>query len=606
MMLYLSSSIQQQQNRIPGEQQNRIMNHDRTQTGNSPEPVSMPDDAASMPKPPCSGRPSDRSRQDARRRNLFILVCCILFVLLTLIRILNIWSNTPEYDEIWTVQHYRNLPVPAVFSDVSTPNNHVLNTLGIKFFLTLMPHHNFAVRLTALLGFCGLFAILLRAVLLLLKNDTVRAAVLTAVLLNGMLLHYAETARGYSLQAFFVFGLLFALLCFTFRPPENRAFNAVMWLLCATGACLSVSSGVLYVAILTGLWGVLYVPFRDGVKKLWRDNRPLILAGILWSVFVLAWYGGNYSRFAEGRVFGESFQTPVRYLTYCFDSAQDTGLLWTLPLLALCGVLLRGKPQWRICALTGGAIVLMFASALVTKGGPARIYLAMFAPAVFGIGMAADVLLSENRKFRKASLWILLVLAAVCIFCSDRDRRKAAASDLAAVFREVAKMDSRVFVSYEPTDLYVLRMMFQEEIIPDNHKRQLHPEMLLLLHENIISVFHTGDPPVEELVEPGANPADTGYVVPGEDLRFWLYRLRPLAPGETLDGKAVLCFSDDSIPDDMKHWLIDRCGIVNSMLFSPETSRICYGFSGTGFTADMMLEMEEASGGGLFFRVVSE
>lgn len=580
------------------------MNHDRTQTGIPPDSVIRDNDAASILKPPRPER-----RQDARRRNLFILVCCVLFVLLTAIRVLNIWSNTPEYDEIWTVQHYRNLPVPAVFSDVSTPNNHVLNTLGIKFFLNILPPHNFAIRLTALLGFCGLFVILLRAVLLLLKNNTARAGVLTAVLLNGMLLHYAETARGYSLQAFFVFGLLFSLLCFSFRPRENRMFNAVMWLLCAEGACLSVSSGVLYVVILTGLWVLLYVPFRDGIKKIWHDNRPLILAGILWSVFVLIWYGGNCSRFAEGRaMFGDSFRTPAQFLTYCFDVARDTGLLWTLPLLVLCGILLQGKPQWRICALTGGAIVLLFASALVTKGGPARIYLALFAPAVFGLGAAADVLLSENTKFKKASLWLLLILAAVCIICSDRDRRKAAAPDLAAVFRKVAKMDSRIFVSYKSTDLYVLRMLFREDIMPDNDERQRAPEMLLVLNDNTISAVHACDPPVEEFVQPGANPADSGYVVPGETLQFWLYRLRPLTPGETLDGKAVLCFSDDTIPDDMKHWLIDNCGIVNSMLFSPETTRICYGFSGSrlNVTADMLLEMEEAAKGGLFFRIVSD
>ena len=582
------------------------MNHDRTQTGCSPDPVSTLDDTVQNRKP---SRSSGRSRQDTRRRDLFLLICCVLFALLASIRVLNIWSNTPEYDEIWTVRNYRNLPVSAVFTDVSTPNNHVLNTLGIKFFLTLMPHHNFAVRLTALLGFCGLFATLLRAVLLLLKNDTARAAVLTAVLLNGMLLHYAETARGYSLQAFFVFGLLFSLLCFTFRPPENRTFNAVMWLLCAVGACLSVSSGVLHVAILTGLWVLLCVSFRDGIKKIWQDNRPLILAGIIWSVFVLAWYGGNYSRFAEGRaMFGDSFQSPAQFLTYCFDAMRETGLLWTLPLLILCGILLRGRPQWRICALTGGAVVLMFGSALITKGGPARIYLALFAPAVFGIGMAADALLTDNKKLRKASLWLLLILAAVCIFCSDRDRRKAAAPDLAAVFREVTEMDSRLFVSYKSTDLYVLRMLFREDIIPDNDERQRNPEMLLLLNENTISAVHTGDPPVEELIEPDSAPADSGYVVPGEDLKFWLYRLRPLKSGETLDGKAVLCFSDDSIPDDMKHWLIENCGIVNSMLFSPETTRLCYGFTGTrlNVTADMLLEMEEAAKGGLFFRIVSE
>ncbi len=542
-----------------------------------------------------------------RRRRLFVLVCCILFALLAAVRLLNIWSNTPEYDEIWTVQHYKDLPVSDVFSDVSTPNNHVLNTLGIKFFLFLLPHHNLSVRLTAFLGFCGLFLILLRALLLLLKHDTARSAVLTVVLLNGMLLHYAETARGYSLQAFFVFGILFSLLCFALRPPENRTFNAVMWLLCATGACLSVSSGVLYVVVLTGLWAALFVPFRGGIKRIWDDNRPLILAGLAWGLFALAWYGGNYSRFAEGRaMFGDSFHSPAQYLSYCIRSAHETRLIWTLPCLAVCGVLLRKTQHWRICALTGGAMVLMFASALVTKGGPPRIYLPLFAPAVFGIGAAADELLAENRKLRKAALWILLILAAVCIFCSDRDRRKAASPDLAAVFREVVKMDTRIFVSYKSTDLYVLRMLFANAVIPDNFERQRDPEMLLLLHDEFISAVHVGDPPIEEFVDPGAVPVSEDFVVPGEDVRFRLYRLRPIRPGEALDGKALLCFTDDTIPDDIRHWLIDNLGVVNSMIFSPETPRICYGASGTGLDADKLLQMEAAGGKGIFFRVVSD
>ncbi len=575
------------------------MNHDQTLTAPSPDPVSPPVAEAQVREK--SGRP----RQTARRRDLFVPICLVLFALLAAVRILNIWSNTPEYDEIWTVQHYTSIPIREVFTDVATPNNHVLNTLGIRFFLNLIPHQNLAVRLTALLGFCGLFCLLLRASLLLLKHNAARGGVLAVVLLNGMILHYAETARGYSPQAFFVFGLFFSLLCYQLRPPENRAFNAVMWLLCALGACLSVSSGALYVVILTGLWGLLYAPFRGGVKKIWDEYRPMILAGLLWSAFVLAWYGGNYSRFEEGRaMFGESFHTPAQYLTYCFESARDTGLLWVLPFLALGCILLRGSPQWRICVLTGGAALLMFASALLTKGGPPRIYLAMFAPAVFGVGVAADELLACNGKLRRFSVWILLALAIVCVCFSDRMRKRAADPDMVLVFSEIAELDPHVFVSYRATDLYVLRTLLKNAVEKDTFDRLAEPRMLLLLHDNFISAVHVGDPPVEELVAPGAAPAEEGYAVPGEDVRFWLYRLRPLTPGETLAGKAVLCFSNDAIPDDMKRWLVDNCGIVNSMLVSPETPHICYGFPGADLTADMLLEMEEASNGGLFFRVV--
>ena len=535
-----------------------------------------------------------------------MLACIVLFAVLAAVRVMNILWNTPEYDEIWTVQHYRNIPLPTVFSDVSTPNNHVLNTLGIRLFLSVVPNHNFAMRLTALLGFCGLFVILLRAALML-KHNVARGAVLTLALLNGMMLHYAETARGYSLQSFFVFGLFFSLLCLQGKPRENRAFNAVMWLLCAVGACFSVSSGVLYVVILTGLWGILYIPFRAGAKSIWREYRSLILAGSFFSIVVLAWYGGNYSQFADGRtMFGESFHTPAQYWSYCLESATDTGLIWALPCLAVCGVLMRGKQQWRICALAGGAAILMFGSALFTKGGPARIYLPLLAPAVFAIGATLDELLTDNQKLQRIAPWLLLVLVGVCLVFSDKNRKRAADPDMAVVFNEIANLDSHVFVSYKSTDLYVVRMLFRDAVKADDYERQEAPGMLLLLHENAISAVHVGDPPVEELVPPGAVPTVVDHVVPQEDVLFWLYRLRPLQPGETLDGKAVLCFASAPIPDDTKHWLTDRFGVVNSMLFEPDTPRVCFAAAGTGLNADALLKLEQDDPGVLFFRTVSD
>ena len=582
------------------------MNDSQQHAAHSPESASA--DASVPVRKQRRVHPAKQAVQDKRRRKGFILTCLVVFAALAAIRVMNVLWNTPEYDEIWTVQNYMDIPVRAVFSDVSTPNNHVLNTLGIRFFLSVIPHHNLAVRMTALLGFCALFAILLRASLLFFRSSFVRGAVLATTLLNGMLLHYAETARGYSLQSFFVFGLFLALLCFQFRPRENRVFNACMWFLCAVGACLSVSSGVLYVAILTGLWAVLYVPFRDGIGKIWNACRPLILAGMVWSVFVLAWYGGNYSRFAAGReMFGESFHSPAQYFSYCFEVARDTGLLLALPCLAVCGVLLRGKPQWRLCALTGGAAILMFLSVFITKGGPARIYLPLLAPVVFCIGAAADELAVEKKKFSRIGLFLLLVPAAVSMTFSDAARKKAADPDLAAVFREVVKQDPHVFVSYKSSDLYVLRMLFSDAVETDNRERQNDPRMLLLLHDNAISAVHVGEPPVEELVPPGAVPVAGGdRVVPKEDVRFWLYRLRPLQAGESLNGKAVLCFASVQIPDDAKLWLLENFGVMNSMLFDPEASRICFAAPGNRLEIEVLRKMQQDNPETLSFRVVTD
>ena len=202
---------------------------------------------------------TEEEKKLAVRRNRVIMLIMLSFIALIGLRIMNIKSHSPEYEEIWTVQHYVKIPVGRILSDVATPNNHVLNSLGIKFFSSWMSSDLvMAMRLPALLAFAGLFFLLLRAVLKMFAYPAARGAVLAAVLLDGMILHYAETARGYSLQVFFVFGLLFALLSYPEEDgAKNRVFPAVMWLVCAVGSCLSVSSGVIYAVVLTGLWGLL-------------------------------------------------------------------------------------------------------------------------------------------------------------------------------------------------------------------------------------------------------------------------------------------------------------------------------------------------------------
>ena len=125
---------------------------------------------------------TEDEKKAAIRRNHAIMLLIFCFVALIGLRLMNIQSQSPEYDEIWTVQHYVNVPVGRILSDVATPNNHVLNSLGIKFFSSFVPHTVLAMRLPALLAFAGLFFLLLLAVLRLFANPAARGALLGAVL----------------------------------------------------------------------------------------------------------------------------------------------------------------------------------------------------------------------------------------------------------------------------------------------------------------------------------------------------------------------------------------------------------------------------------------
>ena len=551
---------------------------------------------------------TEDEKKAAIRRNRVIMLLMFCFVALIGLRLMNIQSQSPEYDEIWTVQHYVDIPVGRILTDVATPNNHVLNSLGIKFFTGWIPNMVFAMRLPALLAFAGLFLLLLRASLKLFRNKAARGAVMAAVLLDGMILHYAETARGYSLQTFFVFGLLFSLLCF-FKSENgrNRIFSAAMWLICAVGSCLSVSSGVIFAAVLTGLWLLLFLPFREGAARVWKEYRPLIVAGLLFSLFVLIWYGGNYTQFARGQAnFGESFTSIGQYLKYSSDILWTTGLLWPMLVLIAGIALFRRESEVRLYLLSCGVVLLVLISALFTKGGPPRVYLPLIPVAMFGAGFVLDLVLQRYEKFRKGGLAVFLAVLALSAVFSETRRIAAADPDIGAIYSEVRKVPQQVFVVHRPTDLYVVLNLFGDEAKADNMARMTNPLQLLLLHDNQIGTMRFSDSATGG-VSPGCPPLESKFADDAEKMPYWLYNLRQLQPDENLKGKAVLCFIRGMAPEldrrNKSNWLKDNFAVVNGFLTSGSSS-FCFAADGGKLNADQLIELEKNRGGFLFFRVV--
>ncbi|MBO4649281.1 MAG: hypothetical protein J5806_14120 [Lentisphaeria bacterium] len=551
---------------------------------------------------------TEDEKQIAVRRNRLIMLVMFCFIALIGIRIINIQTHSPEYDEIWTVRHYVNQPVGKILTDVTTPNNHVLNSLGIKFFYAWVPHKVLAMRLPALLGFAGLFFLLLFATLKLLRNKAARGVVLAVVLLDGMILHYAETARGYSLQICFVFGLVYALFCYNAEERESRRqLYALMWLVCALGSCLAVSSGVIYVTILTGLWGLLYIPFGTEILQLWKKYSALVLAGLVWTVLAGLWYGTNYSRFAQGRAnFGETFSSVGQFLTYCGDILWTTGLVWPL-LAAVVGVVwFRREAVGRIALFSGGAVLLVLLSAMVTKGGPARTYLPLIPVAMFGMGALLDEVMTRYELVRKYGMAVFLAVLAGCAYLSEPRREAAADPELGRVFLEMKKMKPEVLVVYRPTDSYVMLSLFGEEARQDYVERLQNPELLMLLHDNVIGTMSFAGGSTSQL-SPGCREIESAPVVTGPTLNYYLYRLHPVQPGQDLKGRAVLCFVHDMmpelLPENRQNWLKDNFAAVNGF-FTRGSRSFCFAADGSKLNADELLRREQERPGLLFFRVV--
>ena len=127
-----------------------------------------------------------------------------------------------EYDEIWTLCNFAPLPLSRIFTDLALPNNHPLNTLGVKLCASLFSPP-WTIRLPALLA--GIGSLLLMPLIAFLwsrRRITAWIATLIFALCHPAFL-YAQQARGYSLQLFFL--MLFAagfLLAGKFRPRHHR------------------------------------------------------------------------------------------------------------------------------------------------------------------------------------------------------------------------------------------------------------------------------------------------------------------------------------------------------------------------------------------------
>ncbi len=171
-----------------------------------------------------------------------------------------------EYDEIWTFRFYVPLPWHEIFTDLATPNNHCLNSLLIKWLYALFPSSAVLLRLPALAAGILTVVLVLWAVW---KTVRQPGAVIMAVFwiaFQADLIHYSRTARGYSLQCFFV--LAFFLLLTRPARVSGSWKTALLLLVCASGACLSVTSDLIFVGACGAAWLICSAFFRPGKKSL--------------------------------------------------------------------------------------------------------------------------------------------------------------------------------------------------------------------------------------------------------------------------------------------------------------------------------------------------
>ena len=355
-----------------------------------------------------------------------------------------------EYDEVWTFQFYVPLSCHDIFTDVATPNNHCLNSLLIKWLYSVCPDGSAGlVRLPALAAGLLLLFLALCAVWKMTRQPGPFLLAAASLGLQAELIHFSRTARGYSLQSLFVLAFFLLLV----RPVRSSGSwkTASLLFLCAAGACLSVTSGLIFIGAGGAAWLLCFL-FAQRKKKRVRPVFPAVsekggwksvaAAGIVFLIFTGLWYGSQYAKLKQGQQFGTELSSPDGFLRFC--GTVLSGLhLFPLLLLTTAGLFIRKRNPFRfLFSFTLIFCALVLLSALATKAGPLRVYLPLCAPLAVSGAAALTVLCRAVRRPRwDLPAGLLVSLFPLAVFPGDMEKIEPFGSEhiVAEVMREIPK-----------------------------------------------------------------------------------------------------------------------------------------------------------------------
>ena len=351
-----------------------------------------------------------------KHKLLFILFCVLIFVLGFYFRVSDISSRNLEYDEIWTLTHYSNKTLYFIFTELATPNNHPINSLLIKISILFFGINNIAIRLPVLIAGLSLTILVPLLCKRLFDDKIIIIVSFLLVSLNGPLVHYSQTARGYGLQAFVIF--LFIFLIVKMEQDNCRGFLFCLFV-CFLSPIISIlilPTSILFVTPIMILH-VLYLLFyssRAGIKRekllLTLNNKKIYLYIASFFIIVM-WLLINYSQFKSGQQHGQLITSVGQFLNFISRIVSKV-ILWSVFIIVLIGILIKKRNVNYITL----SILLIFAfvilSALVLKAGPARVYLS-FVP-IFIVGASASLyylidLFIKNKKL----LYILYLFLGI-------------------------------------------------------------------------------------------------------------------------------------------------------------------------------------------------
>ncbi len=379
-----------------------------------------------------------------RSPKLFIIVCAVIFLTAIVIRLISLESRGLEYDEVWTLFGYVDKGYSVIFGDIETPNNHVLNTILIKWTTAILGDSNTAIRLPAL--FAGILTIVFTTAASWMLFRT-KIAILAALLMssfNAALIHFSETARGYSIQT-----ALFAILIFAIIRLERYKDRRMLYLIFLSPVLMTLTlpTSVLYIFPVAASH-LIYL-FHKKQLSLAKQKSLLIVYSL--SAFLCAgWLFSHYDDLLKAQArFGTELKTISDIWIFISSTMQNlsgVSLLFIIPF----GLFFFPRYRWT----TGVYLFILsvpFLAALIGKAGPDRAYLPLLVPAIIMMAGFCSKLLKGKKIIRYILLSSCFAIYVVYAYSSYKQWTPP---DWREIYKQIKEnIDAHTLIVFKPLDI---------------------------------------------------------------------------------------------------------------------------------------------------------
>jgi hypothetical protein len=375
-----------------------------------------------------------------------------------------------EYDELWTLFNFAGADsLLPIFRDLAVPNNHPLHSLLVQWVVNQTGVTELWVRLPSLIAGVCLLALVPTGAWLITRDRDVTALTAIWCALNAPLLHFSQTARGYTLQTTLL--VCFALLIYLPRVKPRRTWYALAGAVLAGLAAVAVlpTSVMFLVAIICCDWGDRVWQWRSAGaaehRSFFGKHAPALVCHGLLLALVGGWMWLLAPQLFEARsIFGQSIVSWNGWLRFV---GSVIGSLWSWPVafLAVIGLLLSSRKG--LAASLAIVLILPLAAAVLTRAGPARVYLPLVPFGILAAAIGAVRLLKLVHPWM-APLWrtlltISVMLLPVCWLPGGL--RAWTPVDWSRVVPELRTLPLDAYVNYPTTAGYVIHHYFQPGIV---------------------------------------------------------------------------------------------------------------------------------------------